>query len=118
MRIELALDLAHNFCLADVHLVVGMGYGIFGTAILVLSHFLSFNQRELLISLITMALFGKVGAGVNVLLRLLPFHATSPHSTATPTMCGRLAPSLAIPVASAGTVTANLRNSTVSPRIR
>ena len=103
--------------MGDGHLVGGLGSGILGTAILVLPHSLAFNQRELLIVLITTTLFSNVDAGINVLLRPLPFPASFPHSATTPTMCGRLAPALDIPVAVAGTVTKNLTNSTFVPRI-
>ena len=61
-------------------------------------------------------MFSKVGAEINILLQPIPFPVSSSHSTATPTMCDRLAPTLAIPVEAAGTVTVNLRNITVVTR--
>ena len=94
-------------------MVGGLGSGKLGTTILVLPHYLAFNRREPIIALITITLFSKVGAGINVLLLPLLFPALSPHSTATPTMCGHLAPDLDILVSTSSKVTTNLMNSTV-----
>ena len=82
-RREIAWDIAQKGCLCDGHMFGGLRSGILGMAILVLTHSLSFNWREILIAIINITLFSTVGAGINVILQPLQFTVLSP----TPPPC-------------------------------
>ena len=84
VRADNLLDIPlRTVALYNSHLVGGLGSGIFETTILVLTHSLSFNRREIIIAIINITLFSTVGAGINVILQPLQFTVLSP----TPPPC-------------------------------